>query len=191
MEKLAIGKRRDHLENKQESPFKEAKPECEEEEKNIAILDSVFANLSLIADELTKGRSALKIPDLGDQESLIKRTSTASEIAKNGRANLLNTQSLLKELFSITGELERLTSEFVLHLQLGMSRKRAAEAMGRKQEGVVGSPPPRKDLFASPSQSSINPTPSAHSPDFHSHVKTTTSRILGSPERRQVYPPAH
>lgn len=46
----------------------------------------------------------------------MKRTTTASEIAKSGKANLLTTFNLLKELFSITGELERLMSEFVLHL---------------------------------------------------------------------------
>lgn len=87
---------------------------------------------------MQKGRAILKIPDLGDQEGLIKRTTTACEIAKQGKASLLTTFNLLKELFSITGELERLTSEFVLHLQLGVSRKRAAEAMN--QEPRVVSP---------------------------------------------------
>lgn len=56
----------------EDSPFKAKREEekernrAKEEERNIAIIDTIFANLSLVADELQKGRTLIKIPDLGD-----------------------------------------------------------------------------------------------------------------------------
>ena len=150
------------------------------EQKNLAIIDTIFGNLSQMTDELTKGRTLLQIPDVGSQESLIRRTSTASEMAKKGSTKL-NTQNLLRELFSVTGELERLTSEFVLHLQLGLSRKRAAEAMSPSP-----SPTPSRDMFGSPASKSSTARTTLSPDKRRPETERYTGWILGTKDKGRV-----